>query len=194
MASSLSDAELMFELKKGRVDAFDELVDRHERRLVSFFYHRSWDRHLSEDCAQEVFVRLYTHAGTYVPQAKFTTYLFRIAHNYWIDRLRAGRHRHAQSLDAGADGPGGALGDHLASPEPTPVEASTHRETTDRVRRAIDRLPADQRMVVLLSETQGLRYDEISEILGVPVGTIKSRMHAAVQRLKELLAKTWNEA
>ena len=191
MASSLSDAELMFALKEGRVEAFDELVARYQTRLVNFYFHRSWDRHLAEDCAQEVFIRVYSHADTYEPRTKFTTYLFKIAHHYWIDRWRA--RRETTSLDADPDGGSGPLGDRLDGGVAPPDREAGRRETAERVRRAIDRLPEEQRAVVLLSELQGLKYDEISEVLGVPVGTVKSRMFAAVHRLKDLLAKSWSE-
>ena len=82
------DAALMAALKSGELEAFNALVARHQRSLINFFYHLCWDRQVSEDCAQEVFLRVYSHLNTYEPQAKFTTFLFRIARNLWIDRVR----------------------------------------------------------------------------------------------------------
>ena len=87
--SSTPDAELIAAIKKGDLGAFTALVRRHERSLINFFYHFSWDRGTAEDCAQEVFLKLYTHLGTYEPKAKFTTFLYRVARNHWIDRVRA---------------------------------------------------------------------------------------------------------
>src|SRR6187549_1798973 len=82
------DAALMAALKSGELEAFNALVARHQRSLINFFYHLCWDRQVAEDCAQEVFLRVYSHLNTYEPQAKFTTFLFRIARNLWIDRVR----------------------------------------------------------------------------------------------------------
>jgi len=185
---TLDDAALVAALQKGRLPAFTQLVDRHQRSLINFFYHLSWDRQVSEDCAQEVFLRLYSHLASYEPQAKFTTFLFRIARNLWIDRVRAETARGGKpaSLDAGEDRP---LRDRVQGGSPTPVELLSRRETQQAMRDAIDRLPEEQKTVVILSEIQGLKYQEIGAILEIPVGTVKSRMHTAMERLKELLTE-----
>jgi RNA polymerase sigma-70 factor (ECF subfamily) len=189
MPTAKTDAELMSAFRQaGEVAAFEELVQRHHRNVINFFYHLARDRQQAEDWAQEVFLRLVAHARTYVPRAKFTTYLYRIARNLWIDVLRERAHRvRPASLDApGADGEQQEAWVPAASRQP--AEALMRGEAADAVRRAIDRLPEELRDVVVLSELQGLRYAEIAEILGIPVGTVKSRMHTAVQRLKALLA------
>jgi RNA polymerase sigma-70 factor (ECF subfamily) len=186
----LDDAALIVALQKGRLAAFTQLVERHQRSLINFFFHLSWDRQVAEDCAQEVFLRLHAHLGTYEPQAKFTTFLFRIARNLWIDRMRAEASRGGKpaSLEAvsrsGEDRP---LRDRVSSPSPTPVEILARQETRQALRDAIERLPEEQKSVLILSELQGLKYQEIGAILDIPVGTVKSRMHTAMERLKELL-------
>ena len=186
----LDDAGLIAAVQKGKLAAFTQLVDRHQRSLINFFFHLSWDRQAAEDCAQEVFLRLYSHLGTYEPQAKFTTFLFRIARNLWIDRMRtAAVHGKPLSLQGkGSGGEGPALQDRVASRAPSPVEILAREEQQDALRRAIDRLPDEQKAVVILSEIQGLKYQDIGEILGVPVGTVKSRMHTAMDKLKDLLS------
>jgi len=186
----LDDAALIAEVRKGRIAAFTQLVERHQRSLINFFYHLSWDRHLAEDCAQEVFLRLYAHLGTYEPQAKFTTFLFRIARNLWIDRRRS---ENARGREVSLESPVGfgesrVLRDRLPDASATPVEILAREERQEELRRAIGRLPEEQRTVLILSEIQGLKYQEIGEILGIPVGTVKSRMHTAVERLKEMLS------
>ena len=184
------DAALLAAIKTGELGAFAELVDRHQRSLINFFYHLSWDRQAAEDCAQEVFLRVYSHLDRYEPQAKFTTFLFRIARNLWIDRMRtAAVHGKPLSLDGtGGGGDERRLQDRVASRVPSPVEILAREEQQDALRRAIDRLPEEQKAVVILSEIQGLKYQDISEILGVPVGTVKSRMHTAMDKLKDLLS------
>lgn len=190
--NKLDDATLISAFQSGKFAAFTQLVERHQRSLINFFYHLSWDRQVAEDCAQEVFLRLYSHLGSYEPQAKFTTFLFRIARNLWIDRMRseAARGGKAASLEAPAvRGEGLSIGDRVSAPSPTPVEILTRRETQDALRQAIDRLPDEQKTVLILSELQGMKYQEIGEVLEIPVGTVKSRMHTAMERLKEMLAE-----
>jgi RNA polymerase sigma-70 factor (ECF subfamily) len=190
--AKVDDAELIAAIQKGKLAAFTTLVDRHQRSLINFFFHLSWDRQVSEDCAQEVFLRLYAHLGTYEPQAKFTTFLFRIARNLWIDRMRseAAHGGKAVSLEApvgfGEDAP---LSERVSARAPTPVEILARRETQEALRRAIDLLPEEQKSVLILSELQGLKYQEIAQILEIPVGTVKSRMHTAMEKLKEIIGE-----
>ena len=189
----LDDATLISAFQSGKLAAFSQLVERHQRSLINFFFHLSWDRQVAEDCAQEVFLRLYSHLGSYEPQAKFTTFLFRIARNLWIDRMRAEASRggKAASLEAPSGfGEERTLRDRVSAPSPTPVEILARRETQDALRHAIDRLPEEQKTVLILSELQGMKYQEIGAILEIPVGTVKSRMHTAMERLKELLAES----
>jgi len=184
------DADLLLALKEGDFAAFSALVDRHQRSLINFFYHLCWDHQAAEDCAQEVFLRVYSHLDTYQPQAKFTTFLFRIARNLWIDRLRTvAVHGKPASLDRRPDGgEGRSLGDRLPARSLNPVEILAREEQQAALQRALDRLPEEQKAVVILSEIQGLKYQDIGAILDVPVGTVKSRMHTAMERLKELLS------
>ena len=188
--SQRDDAALLAAIKNGELGAFTQLVDRHQRSLINFFYHLCWDRQASEDCAQEVFLRVYSHRDSYEPQAKFTTFLFRIARNLWIDRMRsAAVHGKPLSLERPAGGDEGrTLQDRVAGKVPGPVEILAREEQQDALRRAIDQLPEEQKAVVILSEIQGLKYQDIGVILDVPVGTVKSRMHTAMEKLKELLS------
>ena len=183
------DAALLLALKSGEFAAFSELVDRHQRSLINFFYHLCWDRQAAEDYAQEVFLRVYSHLDRYEPQAKFTTFLFRIARNLWIDRMRTlAVHGKPASLDSRSEGgEGRSLGERVASRSLSPVEILAKEEQQAALQRALDQLPEEQKAVVILSEIQGLKYQDISAILDVPVGTVKSRMHTAMERLKELL-------
>lgn len=184
------DAALLAALKVGELAAFAELVGRHQRSLINFFYHLCWDRQASEDCAQEVFLRVYSHLHTYEPQAKFTTFLFRIARNLWIDRMRrAAVHGKPLSLERQSGGDEAkSLGERVASRAPSPVEILAREEQQAALRRAIDQLSEEQKAVVILSEIEGMKYQDISAILDVPVGTVKSRMHTAMERLKDLLS------
>jgi RNA polymerase sigma-70 factor (ECF subfamily) len=188
--SGLGDAELIAFVKAGKLGAFTALVDRHQRSLINFFFHLGWDRQVAEDCAQEVFLRLYKHLGTYEPEAKFTTFLYRIARNLWIDRVRsAAVHGKLVSLEATSPGhEERTLRERVAGGAPTPVDILSRRETEDALKRAIELLPEEQKTVLVLSEMQGLKYQDIAAILEIPIGTVKSRMHTAMEKLKEMMA------
>jgi len=184
------DAELMRRFGEGDDAAFRRLVERHQKPLLGFFWRRCLDRALAEDCVQEVFLRLVRHRGSWRPDAKFTTYLYRIAENHWIDRWRSKKSAPpVVSLD-------GANGDDefdsssaFAAPDATPRERAGQLELGERIRRAVLRLTDEQRSVFALAEVRGMRYEDIGRVLDIPVGTVKSRMHAAVTRLRELLAE-----
>ena len=183
------DSELMLSTARGDLEAFRLLVERHQSGIINFFHRLTWDRYIAEDCAQEVFCRVYRARQNYQATARFTTYLYRIARNYWIDRCRKlGRRPREFSLDAPsgtAKSPGEtSFSDGVAGGEISPQEALSRKELQETVRSAIDALPEGQRLVILLAETQGLKYQEIAEILQIPLGTVKSRMHAAVGRLR----------
>ena len=188
--SGLGDVELIAFVKAGKLGAFTTLVDRHQRSLINFFYHLGWDRQVAEDCAQEVFLRLHKHLASYEPAAKFTTFLYRIARNLSIDRLRsAAVHGKVVSLEAtGGPGEERTLRERVSSGGPSPVDILQRRETEEALKRAIELLPEEQKTVLVLSEMQGLKYQDIAAILEIPLGTVKSRMHTAMEKLKEMMA------
>ncbi len=170
--------------------AFRRLVERHQKPLLGYFWRRCLDRALAEDCVQEVFLRLVRHRGSWRPDAKFTTYLYRIAENHWIDRWRSAKSAPASvSLD-------GLTGDEdvdaaaaFAAPGAPPPARAGQLELGEKIRRAVTRLTDEQRAVFALAEVRGMRYEDIGRTLGIPTGTVKSRMHAAVTRLREILAE-----
>ena len=192
------DSELMERFRDGDDDAFPLIVQRFQRPLVNFFYRLTWDRFTSEDYAQEVFVRLIRHRKSYQRKAKFSTYLFRIAKNYWIDRYRErvkAPKMTSLNLTVGTgEGRGLSLGDMVEGKVPAPAEELNRKEIGERLKDAVSRLPEEQRLVFVLAENQGLKYAEISEVMEIPVGTVKSRMHAAMRRLRELLKDVYDGA
>ena len=164
-----ADTELMLRARKGDEEAFEKLVLRYQKPLVNFFYRLVWDRQKAEDFAQEVFIKIFLARKSYSYRAKFTTYLFRIARNLWIDYLRAsGRRPKPLSLDG----------------------TEEERESLRIVKSAIDSLPEEQKLVFILSENQGLKYSEVAEVMAIPIGTVKSRMYAAMEALRRKLSTT----
>lgn len=168
-----SDSDLMRLARSGRQEAFAEIVRRHQRALVNRFRRLGVDHHGAEDCAQDTFLRLYRCLRTYRPVAPFGAFLCRLARQAWIDWVRRQTRERAVSL-------GSAEGSF-----PAPAEGAVE-ERLD-LRAALASMPEHWKEVVLLSIDEGLTYAEISEVLGIPAGTVKSRMFYAVRWLREAL-------
>jgi RNA polymerase sigma-70 factor (ECF subfamily) len=191
--ATCSDEELLTRFCKGQRDAFGGLVRRYERELYGYLRRYLGDANLAEDVFQNTFLQVYIKSGQYEPGRPVRPWLYTIATNQAIDALRRNGRHVAVSLDqhreALPDGEVNNLADALESPGPGPVDAVEGLERRDRVRASVDRLPDFLRQVLILAYYQGLKYREIAEILGIPVGTVKSRLHAALVKLQE----TWSE-
>lgn len=189
MGDSARDLELMRRFQAGDADAFTQLYERHLRGLLNFFFRLCWDASLSEDFAQEVLLRVYKSGKQWEPNAKFTTFLYRIARNFWIDHCRLlSTQKEKVSLNAEVAGEGElSLIDRLPDDIKPPEDDLDRRELYGAIMKALEQLPEEQRMVFVLSEIEEMKYQEIAEVMDVPVGTIKSRMHTAVAKLQELL-------
>lgn len=186
-AVAQADLALMQRVHDGDREAVIGLVERYQDELIGFFFHLSWDQLASEELAQDVFVRLYQARERWQPTARLRTWIYRIAHNLWIDRLR--RKRNLLSLDAERGEEGMRLSDILAAPAAGDPEAAERDEAIrSRVRAALAELPEGQREVFVLANTNGMKYHEIAAVLGIPEGTVKSRMHHAVRLLRDELA------
>ena len=184
------DRAVMLRVRSGSRGAFDVLVRRFEGPLIAYFHRQCGDRQTAEDCAQDVFLKLYGARARYSPEAKFTTFLWTIARNHWIDVARARRARPFDQVSGTATPSGEEERDPtmtIATPQPSPGSLVEQEEGIGQLRRALDRLPGAQKDVVLLGVIEGLPYADVAAILGIPVGTVKSRVHAAVQSLRRLL-------
>ncbi len=177
----VSDSELIEQAVRGDLDSFGELVERYQDRLYAAMFHRLGNREDAEDAVQDAFIRAYRKLATFDGRSGFYTWLFRIAHNAAISRRR--RRRPRVSLDEQRD----ATGSEPASEGPPPQETAMRREQVQQVREAIDQLPDDQRDILILRELEGFCYEEIGHILDLAPGTVRSRLHRARTRLRELL-------
>jgi len=181
------DVQIMERVRDGEQDAVIELVGRFQNELVGFFYHLGWDQLIAEELAQDVFVNVWRSRARWVATAKVRTWIYRIAHNLWIDHLR--RHKRHQSLDAALDQDDQLhLSDVLAAPTIAPDHADHDRSIRERAEQALGDLPEGQREVFVMANDLGMKYQEIAAVLGIPEGTVKSRMHHAVRALREDLA------
>lgn len=158
-------------------DAFAVLVVRHQKKLLNFFI-RSGVQYDGEDLVQQTFLRLYRYRTRYVATAKFTTFLFLLARQVWIDELRRYKRRERLRERLAAE-------PHLEFDEPAGASAGVAGDLD--LARALAALPEGLRQVVELGVYQDLAYADVAEILGIPVGTVKSRMFNALAKLRGLL-------
>lgn len=183
------DEELVARLASGDPSAFDELLHRHERQVLTLCYAFMRNREASEDMAQETFLRVFRHASRYRPEARFSTWLYKIASNLCINELKKTRLRQGPSLEEplGNDPDGTRLVSRLIAPGETPLSAAERKEAQSYLEKAISHLPDDQRTTLILVEHHHLSYQETAELLGVTVSGIKMRMKRARETLRELL-------
>ena len=186
-----SDRELMVAYQQGDADAFAILYDRYQRQVISFFYRKSYDRTLAEDLCQEAFLRIVKSRHRYRPEATFRTFLFTVARNLFIDHIRSKKAAPKMvSADKRVGEDGATVGDLVETGERGTVEALSDREGASRVVEAMKTLPEALRDVAeLVAPPTSLKYREAAEILGIPVGTVKSRMNAALTSLRGQLGR-----
>ena len=172
-----SDVELMLAAQAGDEEAFTALVRRHRSAIVNLAYRYVKNRADADDLAQEVFLRVYRARKRYRPEAKFKTWLYRIAVNTSLNEIRNRRNRAtygaAAIQGAGADdaSPAAMVADEA---QREPLERVEHDEMRDRVRAAVDALPERQRMAILLNKFHGLSYEELAEAMEMTIPGVKS--------------------
>lgn len=187
-----SDVQLMLDVKAGDTTSFELLLQRYRSPLINFLYRMVRDREQAEDLAQEVFLRVYRAREEYVPSAKFTTWLFRIATNLALNSVRDNRHRKMEvSIDAPitADAEDGDEKPFEVADKHPDIEQHLVEEARKKmIRRAIEKLPEKQRAAVLLHKYQELDYGEIAKILSCSESALKSLLFRAYEALRVELA------
>lgn len=185
----LSDGELLGLHLAGDRKAFAALVERYKRELYGFLYHLTGDSTVAEDAFQEAFLQVHLSAGAFDQTRPLKPWLFTIAANKGRDALRRRMRRSAAPLDAtvaGQDRPT-TYADLMPAKIPAPDESLVNLETRRAVETIIAQMPENLRVALLLCYFQELPYKDIAEILNVPLGTVKSRLHAAVKHF----ARQW---
>lgn len=182
------DEQLVRSALAGHRPAFEALVRRHRRALVSHLFRQTGRRDVAVDLAQEVFLKVYVALSTFDPRYRFTTWLYRIASNCAIDHLRKKRPPTCSLQTDGRDDTSDSKRCSLAGNEPTPHEVLQAREIHQRLEVAIGNLPPDYRHLILLRHRQHCRYDEIARITRLPIGTVKNRIFRAREMLRGELA------
>jgi len=177
------DAELMEMVKAGDYAAFDELYNRYAEPIRRFLFQMTWDADIAEDLLQDTFLSLYRARCRYQPTGKFSTFIFQIAKNHCLSA-----HRKTTSESRVEVNP---FENIRSNPRIEPEVHLIEGYMQFRIRRAIARLSENQRTVFVLSHFEDMKYAEIAELLNIPVGTVKSRMHAAVTALKSQLQEDY---
>ena len=190
--SAATDQEVVAWARDGHEIAYRELVHRYERPIFSLIYRMVRDRERSEDLSQETFVKVLNAIDSYRPEYKFSSWIFKIANNAAIDHLRR-KELDTLSLDGAPDAvtterqEGTSL--QLADTTESPLDELQARELGTQIEAAIAELRPDYRSCILLRHVEGYAYEEIAEMLDLPLGTVKTYIHRARAQLRELLGR-----
>ena len=190
------DVRLMLRFKEGDAEAFSALLSRHTRAMVNFAYRFVRDRQVAEELAQEIFLRVYEAAGSYRPQAKFTTWLYRIATNVCLNELRKPRFRAAHqplSTESPEEGEVAFRAGSNDGPDKTLLRQAISRA----LKEALGGIPEKQRTAFILNKYQEFSYADVAGIMKISEKAVKSLIHRAretlAERLKPLLPELMDE-
>jgi RNA polymerase sigma-70 factor (ECF subfamily) len=186
------DVRLMEKVRNGDMDAFRELVEAHQKRVIGTVTRMLGNESESEDLAQQVFIRVWKSAPRWEPSAKFTTWLYTILRNLVFNESRRRSRHPTRSLDAASeddDHPRQFADDSAKAPDTTLLDA----EMQDAIERAIQELPEAQRMAVVMRRYQDVSYEEIAEVLELTVPSVKSLLFRARTELREKLKRYLGE-
>ncbi len=180
--TSDSDWRLLSLTAEGDEDAFRQLVERHQDRLVGLCQRLLGDREEALDAAQEVFLKTYNKAGSLQPKGELFTWMYRVATNHCLNRIR--RRKLAQFLSLTPDPEGKAPSLDPVDEAPDALATLESRRRWRKTRQEIEALPENQRVVLILARFEGLPYRQIGEILGISEGAVESRLFRAMRRLQ----------
>lgn len=185
---SLTDADVMLRVKAGDQSAFEYLVQKYRRPIVSFMYRMARNAAAAEDLAQEVFLRVYRSRETYEASAKFTTWLYRIATNLAVNHARDTRHERPE-VQVSLDEPDEETGTTLEVPDASlnAEQAIVRRERMLAIRRKVEALPEQQRLAVIMHKYQQMDYKQIAEVLKKSESATKSLLFRAYETLRDQL-------
>jgi RNA polymerase sigma-70 factor (ECF subfamily) len=193
--TSCCDEDLLARFRRGETEAFGVLLRRYERELYGYLRRYLGNGTLAEDVFQNTFLQLYIKSSQYEPGRPVRPWLYTIATHQAIDALRRNGRHQAVSLErareeACGQGEVSGLLEMLQNSGPSPLEQASEQERRQRVRHSVEQLPDTLRQVLVMAYFQGLKYREIADVLEIPVGTVKSRLHAALVKLQEIWAQS----
>jgi RNA polymerase sigma-70 factor (ECF subfamily) len=184
---NLSSEELMAKIAEGDNDSFEILVNRHQTSVLNLVYRFIGDRTQAKDVAQEVFIRVWQSARTYLPKAKFTTWVYRITANLCFNELKSARRKKWFSFNQSDEDGDLTFEDTLADSAPSPEDVLLEKERSRQISYALQSLPENQRMALILKRYDELSYQEIAQIIGCSVPAVESLLVRAKRGLQEKL-------
>ncbi len=183
---SLTDGELIEKAISGREDGFEELVRRYQRPITGYIYRMLNNYDSALDVTQEVFIKVYNSLERYSSDYKFSTWLYRIAHNAAIDYMRRNS-TYQQSIES--ENEDGSFQLQIESPNPTPEQERERSEWRTEIESVVRCLPSVYRELIVLRHSQELSYEEIAEITNLPLGTVKNRLFRAREMMREIFVE-----
>ena len=183
---TLTDGELIVSAIAGGEDGFEELVRRYQRPITGYVYRMLTDYDAALDVTQEVFIKVYNSLERYSSDYKFSTWLYRIAHNAAIDYMRRNS-VNQQSLET--ENADGTYQLQIESTQPNPEQERERSEWRKEIETVVKCLPQVYRELILLRHAQDLSYDEIAEITNLPLGTVKNRLFRAREMMREIFVE-----
>jgi len=184
LATTIGDGELVVGALAGHENSFEELVRRYQRPIAAYVYRMTGDYDAALDLTQEVFIKVHNSLARYKSEFKFSTWIYKIAHNAAIDHLRRSAARE-QALAINVDGERRQVA--IESRRPTPEQESEQAERRTEIEAVVRTLPTAYRELIVLRHSQDLSYDEIAEVTGLPLGTVKNRLFRAREAMRDLL-------
>ena len=178
----VSDRELVASAVSGLDGCFEELVRRYQRPISAYVYRMVGDYESALDLTQEIFIKVYSSLSRYRAEFKFSTWIYKIAHNAAVDHLRRTATRE-QSLVVGHDGDQFDL--PVESGRPSPEQESERKERRGEIESVVRTLPGNYRELIILRHSQDLSYEEIVEVTGLPLGTVKNRLFRAREMMRQ---------
>ncbi len=190
--STREDIKHMLRVQVGDMQAFEAIVLKYQKPIFNFFRKMGADSELAEDLAQQTFLKLWKSVDNYFPKGKFSTYLFQIGKNEFINEYLKKKKRKEVSLN-GNNGFDDTNSEYQFEADDESVEDKISRdETVEIIRSAVKKLDEKHRMVFVLAHFQDLKYADIAKILEIPLGTVKTRMMHAEHKLREILKNQIN--
>jgi RNA polymerase sigma-70 factor (ECF subfamily) len=182
-----ADVQLMLRFQKGEVEAFQQLFQKYSPSVVNFAGHFLGNRARAEEIAQEVFLQVYRWQARYEAKAKFSTWLFKIAHNHCLNEVRKGEYRVSiESIGPQEDADGDKRERQLPDTNSSKgEEILAAKQAARRIEKILQRVPETQRTALMLSRLEGMSYQEVAEVLGVTEKAVKSLVFRATQSLKD---------
>ena len=184
--SAFTDSELVSSAIEGREDSFEEIVRRYQRPIAAYVYRMVGNYESALDLTQDVFIKVYNSLARYSSEYKFSTWIYKIAHNASIDHLRRASTRE-QALVTESDGE--TFERPIQSKKMTPEEENEKRERREEIETIVRNLPSAYRELIVLRHSHDMSYDEIADVTGLPLGTVKNRLFRAREMMRDVLVQ-----